>query len=152
VRDGDVLEAGDTTLVAVHTPGHAPDHLCLWHGASRAIFGGDLVQGGSTVWIPSARGGGDLAAYLSSLERVLALNPAKLFPAHGPVVDEPSALIRQYLAHRRERERQILDALRAGDAAAEALVATVYRGLECAPREARTRPQGGTPQRRVAYH
>ena len=129
LEDGDAVEAGDTTLVAVHTPGHAPDHVCLWHEETRAVFGGDLVQRGTTIYIPSGPSG-DLAAYLASLERILALDPAKLFPSHGPVVEAPAELIRRYLAHRRERDAQILDALRRGDARPEAIVARVYRGLQ----------------------
>ena len=61
-----------TRLMAVHTPGHAPDHLCFWHEASRTLFCGDLAVKGTTVWIP-ANLQGDLPAYLASLERVLAL-------------------------------------------------------------------------------
>ena len=128
IADGDTLPAGDTALVAVHTPGHAPDHLCFWHEATRTVFCGDLAQMGTTVWIPSTEGG-DLAAYLASLERILGLNPARLLPAHGPVVDDPASLLRWYIAHRQQREAQILEALRHGDARVEAMVARIYRGL-----------------------
>jgi glyoxylase-like metal-dependent hydrolase (beta-lactamase superfamily II) len=128
VRDGDALVAGDTTVVAVHTPGHSPDHLCFWHEATRTVFCGDLAQKGTTVWIPSSEGG-DLAAYLASLERILALNPARLLPAHGPIIDDPASLLRGYIAHRQQREAQIVDALRHGDARVEAMVARIYLGL-----------------------
>ena len=104
IHDGDVVEVGDTSVVVVHTPGHAPDHACLWEAASRWLFGGDLVIGSSTVWIPSALGG-DLIAYIRSLERVMALNPSQIFPAHGPVITNPGVLLRGYLAHRQQRER-----------------------------------------------
>ena len=127
--DGDVLEAGDTSLVVVHTPGHAPDHLCFWHAETRTLFGGDLAIKDGTVWIPAALHG-DLAAYLASLERVIALAPARLFPAHGPVIDDPVRLLRNYLQHRREREYQIIDALRSGAATPEAIVLRVYQGLD----------------------
>lgn len=126
---GAVIEAGDTTLVAVHTPGHAPDHLGFWHRESRTLFCGDLAMKGSTVWIP-AHLQGDLSDYLASLERVLALEPARLLPAHGPVIDDPVPLLRSYIEHRREREAQVLAALRTGEATAEAIVARVYRGLK----------------------
>jgi len=128
VQDGDVIRAGDEELVAVHTPGHAPDHLCLWHEPSRTLFCGDLAIKGTSVWIP-ARLGGDLAAYIASLERVLALNPARMLPAHGPVIDDPGPVLRGYIEHRREREVQIVDALRAGDSTPEAIVARVYPRL-----------------------
>ncbi len=129
INDGDVIAAGDTDLVAIHTPGHAPDHLCFWHEASRTVFCGDLAIKGTSVWIP-ARLGGDLAAYLASLERVLALNPTRLLPAHGPVIDDPARVLRDYIDHRLEREEQVIAALRAGDRTAEAIVARVYRGLK----------------------
>jgi endoribonuclease LACTB2 len=113
----------------VHPPGPAPDHLCFWHGDSRTVFCGDLAVRGTTVWIPSSLQG-DLADYLASLERVLALLPARMLPAHGPVIDEPEKLLRQYIEHRREREEQILDALRSGDATEDAITARVYKGLK----------------------
>jgi len=128
IADGDAIQAGDEELVAVHTPGHAPDHLCFWHTASRTMFCGDLAVEGSTVVIP-ARSGGDLASYIASLERVLAMRPSRLLPAHGPVIDDPERLLRGYLAHRREREEQILTALRTGDTTIDAVVARVYPGL-----------------------
>lgn len=131
LADGDAIEAGDDELRAVHTPGHAPDHLCFWHRASGIVFCGDLVVQGSTVVIP-ASSGGDLASYIASLERVLALQPSRLLPAHGPVSEKPERLLRDYLAHRREREEQILAALRAGDATVDAIVARVYVGLASA--------------------
>ena len=126
--DGETVEAGDGALQAVHTPGHAPDHLCFWDAGSRTLFGGDLAIRGATVYIPSSLGG-DLAAYLASLERALALGPARLLPAHGPVIDDPGTVLRAYVDHRREREAQILDALRDSAATAEALVRRIYRGL-----------------------
>ena len=64
LSDGDAVEAGDTALTVLHTPGHAPDHLCFWHEESRTLFGGDLAIKGTTVYIPSAHHG-DLAAYLT---------------------------------------------------------------------------------------
>ena len=129
LADNDVVEAGDDELVAVHTPGHAPDHLCFWHRESRSLFCGDLAVAGTTVVIP-ASGGGDLGSYLASLERVLALEPARLLPAHGPVIDRPGAVLRGYLAHRREREEQVLAALAAGDTSPDEIVSRVYVGLD----------------------
>jgi len=80
LADGDLVEAGDTALEVVHTPGHAPDHICLWHEESRTLFSGDLVLAHTTVVVP-ASAQGDMADYLASLERVLAsllgLTPAE---------------------------------------------------------------------------
>jgi glyoxylase-like metal-dependent hydrolase (beta-lactamase superfamily II) len=122
------IEAGDTCLTALHTPGHAPDHLGFWHAETRTLFGGDLVLRGTTVYIP-AGAGGDLTAYLASLERVLALDPARILPAHGPIVERPARLLRAYLDHRREREAQIVEALRRGACDPDAIVARVYHAL-----------------------
>jgi glyoxylase-like metal-dependent hydrolase (beta-lactamase superfamily II) len=73
---------------------------------------------------------GDLIAYLASLERVLALKPARLMPAHGPVMDDPESVLRGYIEHRREREQQIVDVLREGASDPDAIVARLYRGLK----------------------
>ena len=131
LRDEEKIEAGDDHVVAVHTPGHAPDHLCFWHEASGTVFCGDLAVAGSTVVIP-ASSGGDLVAYLASLERIIDLRPSRLLPAHGPAIDDPEPLLRQALAHRREREQQILAALGAGDTTPDAIVTRVYAGLAAA--------------------
>ena len=129
VGDDEVIAAGDTTLAVVHTPGHAPDHLCFWHEESRSLFGGDLAVLGSTVWIPTSLRG-DLTDYLSSLQRVIALGPARIHPAHGALIEEPLDLLQGYLQHRREREAQVVDALRAGETLPEAIVERLYQGLK----------------------
>jgi glyoxylase-like metal-dependent hydrolase (beta-lactamase superfamily II) len=126
--EGQIVEAGDDLLRTVHTPGHAPDHLCFWHEASRVLFSGDLAVKGTTVYIPPNLQG-DLADYLASLERVRALQPARLLPAHGPVIEDPDAVLQAYLEHRHEREEQILAALRVGDASPDVLVPLIYGGL-----------------------
>lgn len=129
LENGRAIAAGDDTLVAVHTPGHAPDHLCFWHADSRSMFCGDLAQRNTTIYVPPQLQG-DLIAYLASLKRVLALQPARLLPAHGPVIEEPAALLRSYIEHRREREEQIVERLRAGESSPDAIVASLYRGLK----------------------
>jgi glyoxylase-like metal-dependent hydrolase (beta-lactamase superfamily II) len=128
MADGDAIEAGDTALTVVHTPGHAPDHVCLWHAGSRTLFGGDLAIEGTTVFIP-ANAGGDAAAYQRSLEHVLELNPRCILPAHGPVIDDPNTLVTAYIRHRRQRESQIIEALRQGDVEPGSIVARIYKGL-----------------------
>jgi glyoxylase-like metal-dependent hydrolase (beta-lactamase superfamily II) len=129
IENGQIIEAGDSRLRAVHTPGHAPDHMCFWHEESRTLFSGDLAVKGTTVYVPPNLQG-DLADYLASLERVRALKPARLLPAHGPVIDDPDDVLRGYLEHRREREEQILAALRERAATPAALVPVIYRGLK----------------------
>jgi glyoxylase-like metal-dependent hydrolase (beta-lactamase superfamily II) len=128
LADGDLIDAGDTRLRVIHTPGHAPDHLCFWHAATRSVFCGDLVVKGTTVWIPGNEQG-DVGAYIASLQRVLALNPVRLYPAHGPVIDDPAPLLAKYVEHRLEREAQVLEALQRGDTTVARIAARIYRGL-----------------------
>ena len=131
LRDGDRVRAGDDALVVMHTPGHAPDHLCFWNPRTRDLFAGDMVQLDNTVMIPAGRGG-RLADYLRSLERLAALPPARIFPGHGPVIDRPLDLIRAYIAHRRMREEQIKACLRLGLTTPDAIVAHIYPELDAA--------------------
>jgi glyoxylase-like metal-dependent hydrolase (beta-lactamase superfamily II) len=129
VNDGDLVPAGDDQLTVIHTPGHSPDHLAFWHEPSGTIFSGDLVVRGSSVMIHTSRGG-NLSEYLRSLQRLLLLEPAVLLPAHGPRVDDPRALLAGYLEHRRMREQQVLDALRAGRTSVQAIAESIYDGLD----------------------
>jgi len=122
------VPAGDGRLDLILTPGHSPDHLCFFDRESRDLYCGDLARVGGSIVIP-ARKGGNLREYLASLERVRELRPRRLLPGHGPIVDDPIALIDQYIAHRAERERQILDAMAAGARTPEQIVARVYEGL-----------------------
>ena len=131
LADGQRVAAGDTVLTVVHTPGHAPDHLCLWHEPSRTMFSSDLALASTTVVVPHSAQG-DMGDYLASLERVLAMEPGRLLPAHGPVIDEPLPLLRAYLRHRRAREADIVKRLVEAPATLEALVAVMYPGLPAA--------------------
>lgn len=128
LADGAIVRAGDVTLTVIHTPGHAPDHICFWDGERRELYAGDMVIEGSTVMIPAGRGG-NLRDYLASLERLAALGPARVFPGHGPVIEEPVALIREYIEHRRTRDAQVQACLDAGIVDVGAIVARIYPGL-----------------------
>ena len=131
LRDGDEVHAADERLAVVATPGHSPDHLAFWHQASRTMFTGDLVALNTSVMIHASRGG-NLANYLRSLERVLAFEPLVLLPAHGPRIENPQALVTAYLEHRRQREQQVIAALRAGHTTVEAIAESIYHGLDTA--------------------
>ena len=128
LTDGSTVAAGDSVLTAVHTPGHSPDHLCFWQPESRLLFCGDLAWKGSTVVIPPSHGG-DISAYLASLERVIQLAPVEMLPAHGDVIDQPIALLREYIAHRALRERQVIAALRTGITDPTDMVSRIYPTL-----------------------
>lgn len=129
LADRQVVDTPHGPLTAVHTPGHSPDHVVFWHQASATVFTGDLLVQGSTVVIPASHGG-SLGAYLASLDRVAALQPSRALPAHGPAIDDPLALIDHYLAHRRRRETQVLEALSAGDSTIASIAARIYRELD----------------------
>jgi len=129
LADGDRLVAGGEPLRVLHTPGHSPDHVVFWHEPSRTACTGDLVTQGTSVMIQWSRGG-DLGLYLGSLERVLALKPRRLLPAHGPEIVEPAALLNQHLDHRRMRERQVLDALARGRDTVQSIAECIYDGLD----------------------
>ncbi len=118
----------DPRLAIVPTPGHAPDHVCFFDPESRDLYCGDLARLDGTVVIP-ARKGGDLQAYLESLRRVRDLAPRRMLPGHGPIIEDPAALLGAYLAHRAERERQIVEAMAGGAKTVQEIVARVYPGL-----------------------
>ena len=127
--DGDVVMVGGDPLTVLHTPGHSPDHLVFWHEPSRTAFTGDLVVDGSSVMIDWSHGG-NLEQYLAALERLRALEPLLLLPAHGQAIADPERVLIAYLEHRRQRERQVLAALRAGHATVQAIAESIYDGLE----------------------
>ncbi len=125
--DGDVVGRGDAALTAVHTPGHASNHVCFWDAGRRLLFTGDHVMSGSTVVI--APPDGDMAAYLASLEKVRALAPDALAPAHGPLLTDPDAYVGHYIDHRLAREAAVADALAGAGpdgADTETIVKAVY--------------------------
>ena len=128
LSDGESVEAGDTELQVLYTPGHSPDHCCFLQNATGDLFCGDLLRIGGTVVIPASRGG-SLAQYLESLKRIRAIGARRLLPGHGPVIEKPDALIAQYLRHRAEREAQIVEALATGRHTPAEIVQDVYQEL-----------------------
>ncbi|HEX8829861.1 MAG TPA: MBL fold metallo-hydrolase [Longimicrobium sp.] len=131
-------DAGDLHVVA--TPGHAPEHVSFHWRSTGALFVGDtfMGQGDTTLVSPPE---GDLAAYLDTLERVAALSPSILYPAHGPPITPAAAAIERYRQHRETRIAQVVHALRRGGPSHTAgLIDTVY-GSELHP-ALRTAAQG----------
>src|SRR5438552_12033899 len=110
IGDGHVLEAHDFRLEAIHTPGHASNHLCFRLDQEKLLFSGDHIMSGSTVVIHPPDG--DMAAYLAALERLREYELDAVAPGHGEWIDDPHAKVDEYLTHRRARERAILAALR----------------------------------------
>lgn len=127
IGDGWTLDTEEFRLRAVHTPGHASNHLCYLLETERALFSGDHIMSGSTVVIRPPDG--DMAVYLEALAKLETLRPPPLsiVPGHGDVIDDPPAKVREYVAHRRAREESVFEALAgAGRATVEELVAIVY--------------------------
>jgi glyoxylase-like metal-dependent hydrolase (beta-lactamase superfamily II) len=130
LRDGDAIEATEFVLRAVHTPGHASNHLCYLLEQERMLFSGDHIMEGSTVVIRPPDG--DMAAYLEQLERLKGLRPRlrSIAPGHGHLIEQPAVKIDEYLGHRAMREQQIVDLLQAsGPLKIDAIVAQLYPEL-----------------------
>lgn len=100
----------DSPLTAVHTPGHAADHLVFMVGET--LFSGDLILGGSSTIVPP--GGGTLIAYLESLRTVAALAPRLILPGHGDPIENAAAAVAAQLEHRLAREEALAEALAEG--------------------------------------
>jgi glyoxylase-like metal-dependent hydrolase (beta-lactamase superfamily II) len=116
-------------LIARATPGHTRDSLCYFDASDGDLFTGDLVLGRGTAVLDDAPGA--LADYIDSLSILLRLRPRTIYPGHGPVVDDAEAKLREYIAHRQQRQQQVLSALRGGPRTIDQLVAAIY--LDLAP-------------------
>ncbi len=132
LQDGQV----DGRYQAIHTPGHASDHLCF-AGPDGVLFSADHVMGWSTSVISPP--GGSMAQYIDSLRLLLAREDRLFLPGHGPPVPEPLALVRTLLEHRLTREAAILDALGPEPTTSRALTDRLYAGIEARLRRAAER-------------
>ncbi|MGE0868747.1 MAG: MBL fold metallo-hydrolase [Kofleriaceae bacterium] len=119
-----LIEDGESVhgATAIHTPGHAEGHLCF--ELAGATVAGDMVAGIGTILIDP--GDGDMAHYLASLEKLLARPTGMLLPAHGPPIADGPGKLREYLAHRRLRERRVLEALTDAPTTLGELLPVVY--------------------------
>jgi ribonuclease/clavin/mitogillin len=118
---GETLPAGDGVPLT-DVPGHAPEHVAF--GAPDGLVTGDLAvaEGSVVVGAPT----GDMRAYVSSLRRVHASNPERLYPAHGPVIEDPRATCERLIRHRLDREARVLAAVQEGASDPEAIVDAAY--------------------------
>ncbi len=121
ISEGDRVAVDGETLEVLYTPGHSDDHICLLFGTT--LFTGDHVIGGSTVVVE------DLRRYLASLERLRSVALSRLMPGHGSIIDNPYEVIDYYIAHRLEREAEIVKALAAGAGSVGAVVGAVYEDV-----------------------
>jgi glyoxylase-like metal-dependent hydrolase (beta-lactamase superfamily II) len=122
---GERIEVAGVSLRAIHTPGHASNHLCYLLEQNRMLFTGDHVMQGSTVVINPPDG--DMRAYFASLELLLGEDIAILAPGHGYLIGEPHREFRRLIEHRRRREAKVREAIvRLGEPTLEELLPLVY--------------------------
>jgi len=128
LTDGQRLEGDGWAVTALHTPGHAPDHLCFALEGTKVLFSGDHVMGWNTSVVAPPEG--SMGAYIRSLQRLTERSDELYFPGHGGQVEEPQRLVKAYLLHRRMREHAILECIRDGNNTVRAIVPIVYKGLD----------------------
>lgn len=128
LKDGETIVGDGWTLEAIHTPGHTSNHMCYAYLQRNILFCGDHVMAWSTSVVSPPDG--DMADYLASLEMIRGRNFSKLWPAHGPAVDDPDVYIQHYIEHRRGREAQILAQLQAGQTRIRDMVAHMYADVD----------------------
>ena len=132
VGDGAEIEGSEFRLEVLHTPGHAQHHLCFLLEDERALFTGDTVLDGTTSVVTPD--GGDMAAYLATLDRLAALRLRRIYPGHGGVIDDAVARVEGYAAHRRAREAEVLGCVRIEPRRIPEIVAVIYPDLDDALR------------------
>ena len=120
-RPGETIPAA-SGIEVIDTPGHAPEHVSF--AVDGALVSGDLAVAAGSIVVGSPEG--DVRAYLSSLRRVHARNPDRLFPGHGPVIDNPRETCERLLGHRLRREARVLEAVEAGCDTPATIVDTIY--------------------------
>lgn len=121
---GTTIPADEGRVRVLDAPGHAPGHLAFVAGESGPICVGDCAVSEGSVAVAAPEG--DVRAYLTTLRRLRARDPPRLLPGHGPPIDDPRAALERLLAHRLERERRVLSAVRAGARTPDELVDRAY--------------------------
>ena len=128
LNDSERISGDGWTIEAVATPGHTSNHLCYSLVETKALFTGDHVMKWSTSVVSPPDG--DMSAYMASLQKLYDREDRIYYPAHGPAVENPRQLVRGMIGHRRQRERQIVKLLEAGEGHIPSMVAAMYKGLD----------------------
>jgi glyoxylase-like metal-dependent hydrolase (beta-lactamase superfamily II) len=126
--DGEHVEVDGLDVEVLATPGHASDHVCFVLREHGLVLTGDHVLGRGTTVV--AYPDGSMRDYLDSLNRLADVGATTLLPGHGPVIENPAEVIAYYLAHRKEREAQVLAAVEAGATTPRAIVELVYADVD----------------------
>ena len=128
IADGDRITGPGWTLEAVTTPGHASNHVCYALVEENALFSGDHVMGWSTTVVSPPDG--DMGDYYRSLDKVAGRGFERLWPTHGPPVEDVAPFLTAYRTHRLERERQILEQIAAGRGLIGEMVPVIYAAVD----------------------
>ncbi len=124
LRDGDAVEGEDWKMDVIHTPGHAPDHLCFALTGQRTVFSGDHVMGWNTTVVAPPEG--HMGDYLTSLEKLLERRDLVFFPGHGGRIETPQRVVKAYMMHRKMRESAIYACLQDGARFIPQIVEKIY--------------------------
>ena len=125
IRHSDIIDGPTWSVECVYTPGHTSNHVCYALASERALLSGDHVMGWSTSVISPPDG--DMEAYMESLQILLDRNDAIYWPTHGPAITQTNAHVESFIAHRKEREHQIMQALHAGTTTIPEMVPGMYK-------------------------
>lgn len=126
--DGDKVEGEGWSLRVVHTPGHAPDHICYFLSEEKALFTGDHIMPWSTTVIAPPEG--NMNNYMASLDQLSKRDDELYLPGHGGRVRQPKKLLRAYVLHRQWREKSILDLIRKGSRHVDDIVPVLYPDID----------------------
>lgn len=128
IRDGDIIRGKDWTMRALHTPGHTSNHMCYALEEEKTLFSGDHIMGWSTTVISPPDG--DMGDYLLSLDHIKAQDFDKIWPTHGPCIEDPASFVQAYIDHRRHREQQIIDKVSEGHSTITDIVTELYQHVD----------------------
>jgi len=128
LRNGDIISGDGWTIECLHTPGHTSNHMCYALREEKTLFTGDHVMGWSTSIVGPPDG--DMTDYMDSLEDLLRRDDKVYIPTHGPMIENPHAFVKAYIAHREERERQIEDRLKQNIHLIKQMVPTMYPDID----------------------
>ncbi|MEQ8194893.1 MAG: MBL fold metallo-hydrolase [Rhodospirillales bacterium] len=124
LKDGDIVRGDGWTIEAVHTPGHTSNHMCFALHEEKALLSGDHIMGWSTTVVSPPDG--DMHAYIESLKKVLGRDDDIIWPTHGPPITDPKRYVAELIAHRAEREAEIVACLENGIGRIPDMVETIY--------------------------
>lgn len=128
VRHGDIIEGDGWTVECVYTPGHTSNHMCFALKEEKALFTGDHVMGWSTSIVSPPDG--NMEQYMASLRLLLERDDEIYWPTHGPAITDPKPFVRSFIAHREDRERQIMEQLAAGRTRIQDMVPVMYAAVD----------------------